>query len=55
MVYTNRCDLTIIELVEETDRLTFTELEDVLWKRPSNMIYLEINGELYGVIYGGYI
>ena len=50
MVYTEREKLTVIELSEEKDILTFDELEAVLWGRPSNMVYAELSGLLYGIV-----
>jgi len=55
MVYTEREKLTVIELTEERDILTFEEIEAALWERPSNMVYVEYNGELYGIVGSGAI
>ena len=50
MIYIPREKLTIIELVEDRENVTFEEIERALWDRPSNMIYVENAGELSGII-----
>ena len=55
MVYTERKNLTVIELTEDRDSLSFDELIPVLADRPSNMIYIERNSLLYGLISPGRI
>ena len=50
MIYTPREKLTVIKLPEHRERISFEEIENVLWERPSNMIYVEAAGSLYGVI-----
>ena len=50
MIYTPRGKLTVIELSEHREQIAFEEIENVLWERPSNMIYVEVIGSLYGII-----
>lgn len=50
MIYTPREKLTVIELSEHREQISFEEIENVLWECPSNMIYVEVTGSLYGII-----
>lgn len=50
MIFTDRKKLTVIELYEKRDSLSFDELRTALSKRPSNMVYVEVKGILYGII-----
>jgi len=50
MIYTPREKLTIIQLNEYRGYITFEELEQVLWERPANVIYVENAGVLEGII-----
>lgn len=50
MFYTEHDKLTIINLMNETDCLSFGELGKVLEERPANVIYCELDGMLYGII-----
>lgn len=50
MVYTKRDKLAIIELSEKKNVVAFDALISLLRKRPANMIYVEVNGLLYGII-----
>ncbi len=55
MIYTEREQLTIIELKEKRDTLSYVELTSALIKRPSNVAYIERNGLLYGIVTTGHI
>ena len=48
-------NLTVLELTEERDTLSYDELIPLLIKRPSNVIYIEFHGRLYGIITMGRI
>ena len=50
MVYTERTKLTIYQVVRDNDDVYFSELDPLIMDRPSNMIYCEKNGCLYGLI-----
>lgn len=50
MIYTEHDKLTIINLMNETDSLSFDELSVILKERPANVIYCELEGKLYGII-----
>lgn len=50
MLYTERAKLNILSLEEEGETVTFEELADLLRKRPSNMIYVELRGILHGIV-----
>lgn len=50
MIYRDREKLTIIELQEHEEKISLEELKAVLLKKPSNIIYCEKGGILYGVI-----
>lgn len=50
MIYTQYDKLTIVELVDKKSKISFDVLYQVLLERPSNMIYFELEGELYGII-----
>jgi hypothetical protein len=41
MVYTDRKYLTILKLQDDSDRVSFDVLKELLMERPSNMIYCE--------------
>lgn len=55
MIYTERKNLTVLELTEERDTLSYDELIPVLIERPSNVIYVELHGRLYGIVTIGHI
>lgn len=55
MIYTRREQLTIIELREKRNALSYEELFAALMKRPSNIVYVEVNGLLYGIVTTGRI
>jgi [citrate (pro-3S)-lyase] ligase len=50
LIYRDRGKLTIIELQEHEEKLSLEKLKAVLLKKPSNIIYCEKGGILYGVI-----
>lgn len=50
MVYRNRDKLTILELKENEDAISFERIKDLVLAMPSNVIYCEKNGRLYGII-----
>jgi hypothetical protein len=41
MIYTDRKYLTILELQDDSDTVSFDVLKELLMERPSNMIYCE--------------
>ena len=55
MVYRDRKYLSILTLTEEQDYVTYDELIQVLKDRPSNAVYIERGGILYGLITSGRI
>lgn len=55
MVYTKRKDLMVIELTEERNELSYDELVPLLIKRTSDVIYVELQGMLYGIVTMGRI
>lgn len=50
MIYTPRDKLTIIDLGEYREHITFGEVAKELWERPANVIYAEKDGLLLGLI-----
>lgn len=50
MIYTEHNKLTVINLINEVDSLSFDELGKVLKERPANVVYCELDGKLYGII-----
>ncbi len=50
MIYRDRAKLTIIELQEHEEKLSLEKLKEVLLNRPSNIVYCEKDGILYGII-----
>lgn len=50
MIYTQHDRLTIVELNDKKNSISFDTLKKVMLDRPSNMIYCELEGELYGII-----
>lgn len=50
MIYTERDKLTIIELDNNLDTLSFDALAKAILDRPSNDVYCEYKGKLYGII-----
>lgn len=50
MVYVDRENLTIIELIEEKEELSFEEIIFVLRNKPSNVIYIEVSDILIGIV-----
>ncbi len=53
MLYTERQQLTIINLEEDEEKVAVAKLKNVLERRPSNMIYCETKGRLAGIISTG--
>lgn len=50
MIYRDREKLTIIQIEDNEEKISFDRLESVILDRPSNVIYCERNGKLYGII-----
>lgn len=50
MIYTKRNKLTVIELINEAESISFNEIGKVLEERPANVIYCELDEKLYGII-----
>lgn len=50
MVYTEYSKLSIIRLSKQKDFLSFKECKEILWERPANTLYVEVNDLLYGII-----
>ena len=50
MIYRNREKLTIIQIKDNEYKISFDRLESVIFDKPSNTIYCELHGELYGII-----
>ncbi len=50
MIYTSKEKLAILELEETALDVSFDTLSELIMNRPSNMIYCEKNGMLYGII-----
>ena len=50
MIYTERDKLTVVETEKEIDHLDFDRITEALLERPSNMIYCESKGRLYGIV-----
>lgn len=50
MIYTDHIKLTIIELTDKVDSLSFDEFGKVLQERPANVIYCEFCNKLYGIV-----
>ncbi len=50
MIYTERDKLTVVETEKEIDHLDFDRITEALLERPSNMIYCESEGRLYGIV-----
>lgn len=53
MWYTKRRQLTVIEIDEYTESISMEEIKRILLGRPSNMIYCELQGKLFGIISTG--
>lgn len=53
MIYTHREQLAVIELQEKRDTLPYEALFAALMKRPSNIVYVEVKGLLYGIVTTG--
>ena len=49
MIYTDRDNLTVFSIDEERE-IGFDVLANLLMERPSNMIYIEKNDKLYGIV-----
>jgi hypothetical protein len=45
MTYTSRDKLTVLEVGEDVDKVSFDTLAELLLERPSNMVYCEFSGE----------
>lgn len=50
MIYINRDRLNILELNDEKDIVSFDTITETILDKPSNMIYCESKGRLYGII-----
>lgn len=50
MIYREREKLTIIQIQDDEEKISFERLENVILDGPSNVIYCERNGKLYGII-----
>lgn len=50
MQYTSRDKLTVVALENGTDTISFDALARVIIERPSNIIYFEKEGKIYGMI-----
>lgn len=50
MIYTSREKLTCYIMPDEVDQISFGDLSAILMERPSNVIYCEKDGKLYGII-----
>lgn len=50
MIYTKRSHLTILQIFEERECVTFAELIPVLRERLSHVVYIERQGALYGIV-----
>lgn len=55
MIYRDRKYLSILTLTEDRDYVTYDELIPLLTARPSNAVYIERDGILYGLITSGRI
>lgn len=55
MIFTDRKNLTVLELTEEREAFSYDELIPVLMEMPSNVIYIEVNRKLNGMITMGRI
>lgn len=55
MIYRDRKYLTILTLTEDRDYVTYDELIQVLTERPSDAVYIELNGILCGLLTSGHI
>lgn len=50
MIYTQHDGLTILKLNDKKNTVSFDTLVNVILDRPSNVIYCELEDELYGII-----
>ena len=50
MIYRERNKLTIIELQENEESISFARLKKIILNKPSEIIYCERNGKLHGII-----
>ncbi|MBD5522381.1 MAG: adenylyltransferase/cytidyltransferase family protein [Lachnospiraceae bacterium] len=50
MIYTQHDGLTILKLNDKKNKVSFDTLANVILERPSNIIYCELEDELYGII-----
>lgn len=50
MVYKNYDELTILNIPNQTESVSYDILAEAILKRPSNMIYCEADGKLFGII-----
>lgn len=50
MQYIKRQDLTIIELGDDENILSFKALAEIIPEKPSDIIYCERNGKLHGIV-----
>lgn len=42
--------LTVIRLQRDREKIPYVELVEIIYERPSNIIYCELNEKLYGII-----
>lgn len=50
MIYTQHDKLSVIQVNSDEEQISFDLLGKVMQERPSNVIYCECNGKLYGII-----
>ncbi len=55
MVFTDYNQLTVIKLSNETNDVPVEILLSALWKRPSCLVYIEVDNRLYGIVTTGRI
>lgn len=53
MLYTERRQLTILELDKEKESISIEDIKEILIDKPSNVIYCELEGKLAGIISTG--
>lgn len=53
MLYTERAQLTVMELESGEENIAVEKLKKILVERPSNVIYCEAHGKLFGIISTG--
>lgn len=53
MIYTKYSKLNVIKLKSHVETVSFQVLRHAIQKNPSNVIYCEAEGKIYGIISGG--